>query len=322
MIKPLSIGKSHFQTNIIQAPLAGVSCAPFRSLIWQFPGVAYCCTEMLSASNLANAQDRSPRYYTRLESEGPTAFQLSTKNPDILARACEKAILYGADILDLNCGCPQPKIRKKGCGSKLLTQEKTLKSLVHAMQIDPNVPVTVKIRIDANRHDFCEITLAKMLEEAGCNAIIVHGRHWTHDYTKPVLHDTIAKVVSAVSIPVIANGDIDSLSSLKKIHKNTNCAGYMIGRATIGKPWLFEEIIKTNQNIQFNTPKTTKIGEIFLEHIEGLVILDGEQQAIMQSRRLGRHYAKHLSSAAGFIQHLNTVKTFNTLVSLVDKHFK
>ena len=134
MLKPLQIGKKQFHSNLIQAPLAGVSCAPFRELVWKFGGVAYCCTEMLSVHHIVSGVDRSPRYNTRSPKEENLCWQLSGNKPDMLACASERAIAAGADVLDLNCGCPQPKIRKKGCGSKLLSDEKKLSELVKAMR--------------------------------------------------------------------------------------------------------------------------------------------------------------------------------------------
>ena len=124
MLSSLNIGRKTFTSNLIQAPLAGVSCAPFRELVWQFGGVGYCCSEMLSAQHIAKNIDRSPRYQYVSNREGPLCWQLSGNDPEYLARASDQAIAAGADLLDLNCGCPQPKIRKKSCGSRLLEAEK------------------------------------------------------------------------------------------------------------------------------------------------------------------------------------------------------
>lgn len=322
MISQLTLGTTTFESNLIQAPLAGVSCAPFRELVWQFGGIGYCCTEMLSANNLAHNQDRSPRYYTLSKNEKIIAFQLSTNNPSILAKASEKAIEYGANILDLNCGCPQPKIRKKGCGSRLLTEEKRLTQLIKAMQLDSSVPITIKIRISGKDKEFCERTLAMMIEQTGANGIIVHGRHWTHDYSQPVHLDTIANIVDAVSIPVIGNGDIKDYFSLKKMHFETGCAGFMIGRASVGKPWLFQELVSTHQGKTFIPPSPIEIGHLFLQHVTQLIKIEGEYQAILQSRRFGKYYAKNIMSADLFVQELNHTTELQALIKLVHLYFK
>ena len=318
MLKPLTIGKLDFATNLIQAPLAGISCAPFRELVWQFGAVAYCCTEMLSSQHLASGIDRSPRYNVVSPKEGPLCWQLSGKDPDILAKASERAIALGADLLDLNCGCPQPKIRKKGCGTKLLTQEKQLASLVKAMQHDPNTPVTVKMRIDSGLGDFDEVSTAAMLEQSGVDAIIVHGRSWQDDYSIACNYESIANIVNTVSIPVIGNGDIEDPSTLNKMFTETACAGFMIARASVGQPWLFQQLTQ----FEFVKPNLSEIGQLFLQHASGLIALDGEFNAMMQCRKLGKYYARGLiDSQSEFLEQLYQVISYKQLENLIRAFF-
>lgn len=317
MLTPLIIGSKKFDSNLIQAPLAGISCAPFRELVWQFGGIAYCCTEMLSAHHIASGVDRSPRYLLRDKTENTLCWQLSGNNPDVLSRAVEKAILHKADLLDLNCGCPQPKIRQKNCGSRLLTDEKKLSQLIRVMKQDPAVPVTIKIRIDANQGEFCDISIAKMAQEAGADAVIVHGRHWTHDYDIPAQTDAIAKIVSAVSIPVIANGDISDRDSLNAMFEKTNCAGFMIARASVGQPWLFRLL----SDLNFKAPASREIGALFLHHVKGLIPIEGEKIAILQSRRLGKYYARNIHDKNIFMEELNKTENFSKLESIIKQYF-
>ncbi|OGT39823.1 MAG: hypothetical protein A3E81_01475 [Gammaproteobacteria bacterium RIFCSPHIGHO2_12_FULL_36_30] len=321
MLKSLIIGKKTFASNLIQAPLAGVSCAPFRELVWQFGGIAYCCTEMLSALHIANGIDRSPRYQARSSIEKNLCWQLSSNKPDILARASEYAIKNNANILDLNCGCPQPKIRKKGCGSQLLSDEKKLSQLINAMKQDNVTPITVKMRIDAGHGEFCEIAVAKMLEEAGANAIIIHGRHWTHDYDIACQLDAIAKVVASVKIPVIGNGDINNATSLNNFFEKTNCAGFMIGRASVGQPWLFQQITSALSGKTFQPPASSEIGKLFLQHINGLIAFDGERNAIFQSRKFGKYYARNLKNKNEFLSKLYEIHSFLLLEKIVKDYF-
>ena len=321
MLKPLTIGKKHFDTNLIQAPLAGISCAPFRDLVWQFGGVAYCCTEMLSAQHVAIGIDRSPRYNVRFPSEKTLCWQLSGNNADILARASERAVLSGADLLDLNCGCPQPKIRKKNCGSQLLSDEKKLFQLVKAMRVDEKIPVTVKMRVDASHGEFCEIAVAKIIEEAGADAIIVHGRHWTHDYDVPAQWDAISAIVSAVNIPVIANGDITDSIALEKVFKQTHCAGFMIARESVGQPWLFKKISEELKGKKFELPSQLDIGQLFLKHAQGLIELDGEHNAIFQCRKLGKYYARGLENKIDFINALYISEHLSEVVNITQQFF-
>lgn len=322
MLKPLTIGKKVFDSNLIQAPLAGVSCAPFRELVWQFGGVAYCCTEMLSALHIANDADRSPRYQARSSIEKNLCWQLSSNKPDVLARASEYAIKNNADILDLNCGCPQPKIRKKGCGSQLLTDEKKLVQLVNAMKQDDKTPVTMKMRIDAGQGEFCEVSIAKIVEAVGVDAIIIHGRHWTHDYDVACQLDAIAKVVAQVNIPVIGNGDINNATTLKNFFEKTNCAGFMIARASVGRPWIFQQISQEIAGKVFYPPTPLEIGKLFLQHVCGLIALDGERNAIFQSRRFGKYYARDIENKNGFLEKLYLADSFFELEKIVGDHFK
>lgn len=314
----LHIGPLQFESNLIQAPLAGISCAPFRSLIWEFGGVAYCCTEMLSAHDIAKGVLREPRFQVRYSNEKILCWQLSGNNPEHLAISSDYAISQGANILDLNCGCPQPKIRKKGCGSRLLNDEKKLTELIKSMQRDKKIPVTIKMRIDAGQKEFCDITLAKMLEDTGVDAITVHGRHWSDDYDVPCEIESIAKIADAVKIPVIGNGDIDSVNQLKKFLSDTQCAGFMIGRAGVGQPWIFQQLFNTT----FTPPHPKIIGELFLKHISGLIELEGEYQAILQSRKLGKYYVQHLENKIIFLKKLYNINTFPDLTKLINGFFE
>lgn len=313
----LTFGPLRFESNLIQAPLAGISCAPFRSLVWEFGGAAYCCTEMLSAHDIATGVLREPRFLIRYPQEKFLCWQLSGNNPEHLSIASDYAISQGANILDLNCGCPQPKIRKKGCGSRLLNDEKKLGALVKAMQRDKKIPVTVKMRIDAGQKEFCDVTLAKMLEGVGVDAITVHGRHWTHDYDIPCEMDAIAKIADTVKIPVIGNGDIDNIQQLRKFLLNTQCAGFMIGRAGVGQPWIFHQL----SNPSFTAPSSKIIGGLFLKHISGLIDLEGEYQAILQSRRLGKYYARQLKNNTEFLNKIYEICSFSELSDLINQFF-
>lgn len=321
MLKPLKIRNTIFSTNLIQAPLAGLSCAPFRELVWEFGGAAYCCTEMLSASHVASGVDRSPRYNVRSPTEKTLCWQLSGNNPTVLAKASERAIASGADLIDLNCGCPQPKIRKKGCGSKLLSDEKKLSALVEALRQDEKTPVTVKIRVDAGQGEFCEVSLAKMLEAAGADAIIVHGRHWSHDYDVSAQYDAIANIVSSVSIPVIGNGDVADSATVSRLFSETQCAGFMIARASVGQPWLFQKIRCELAGNDFAIPTQSQIGALFLKHVRGLIALEGEMNALFQSRRFGKYYARTLQNKDDFLEQLYGINAYSPLAEVVNMYF-
>lgn len=309
MLKPLTIGNITFPTNLIQAPLAGITCAPFRELIWRFGGVAYCVTEMISAKTLLHRPPK--RYIEKSRVEGPLCFQLSGNIPEELGKAAAIAVTrYGAQLVDINSGCPVDKIRKKGCGSKLLADSKTLAALIKAIKKEVSVPLTVKIRVDGESGDDFNMDVIKAIEDAGADALIVHGRHWTEHYETMVRMDEIANIVAVSKLPIIANGDVQDYASLTKMFETTGCAGVMIGRASVGQPWLFAQLSAQDSGQDFIIPTPENIGAIFLEHITLLAQLENETLAVLQARKFSKYYAR----AAGL--HANAHLSFGELNSL------
>lgn len=290
LIKPITLGGVSFPSNLIQAPLAGVSCAPFRELIWNFGGPAYCATEMISAKTLL--QNPPKRYVYKSKTEGPLCFQLSGNHPDELKQAAQIAVeKYAANLIDLNCGCPVDKIRKKGCGSKLLSQSQKLYQIIKAIKEEIKIPLSIKIRVDGDSKDRFNQDVIKAINDAGADFIVVHGRHWNEHYETKVHLDEIAKIVTDSNIPIIGNGDIKDYETLKAMF-STNCAGAMIGRASVGQPWLFQKLIKEDQGESFTYPTVNEIGKIFIQHIENLCQLENETIGVLQARSLSKYYAR------------------------------
>lgn len=311
----------HFKKKLIQAPLAGYSCAAMRVLAEQWGSPDFCCSEMLSAQHIYyNAQQRK-RYHYKSPLEKQLCVQLAGDMPDILAFAAQKAVSWGADMIDLNCGCPQPKIRKKRLGSHLLANSEHLYQLVLALKMAVNVPVLVKIRVDSHSGDSYHHDNAQAIASAGADAITVHGRHWTEAYDIPVNYNDIAQIKKAVTIPVIGNGDIRDTDSAQKMFSETGCDAVMIGRAGVGQPWLFEKIHQELQGNIYVPPSLASIGDIFLAHVFGLIELDGEKIALLQSRKLGKYYARNYLNHTHFPQEISTVSTYNNLTTIVKKYF-
>ena len=289
-----------FKTRLIAAPLAGISCAPFRVLPFllnaNYARPDYSCTEMLSAKHIASGAQQNPRFVKKDPREGPLCVQIAAATEYEAAIAAEFAInKIGADILDLNCGCPKPKIRKKGLGSKLLADSKMIAKIIKAMQITNEVPVTAKIRIDNNCDDN-DTEVVKAITDAGASALIVHGRHWTDDYSTAVNYAQIAAIKHNTTIPVIANGDVRDYKSAKQIFDLTGCDAIMLGRATIGQPWIFAEISASLGATKFNKPHNTEIKDLLLQHVNGVADLIGETAAILQARRFCKHYFPNADS--------------------------
>lgn len=311
----------NFTTKLIQAPLAGYSCAPFRVLAHRYGRPDFCCTEMLSAHHIYSGAQQRKRYIYQSPDEGLLCVQLAGDEPEVLAYAAQKAVSWGADFIDLNCGCPQPKIRKKNFGSRLLADSQRLYELVSAIKKAVSVPVLVKIRIDAQSGDHYNQEVAQAIESAGANALTVHGRHWTHDYDIPVNYHEIAVIKDSVNIPVIGNGDIVDTASAQKMFAETGCDAVMIARASVGQPWLFEQIHQELQGNSFTPPNLTEIGEIFLEHVRGLIELENERSALLQSRALGKYYARNHFDRSIFLQEMGQVTTYAALTQIVKRYF-
>lgn len=321
-IKPIKLGNLNLNCNLFQGPLAGYSCAPFRLLTWRYGKPGFTTTEMISANTLVNHPKLSRKRYTWKDpDEGPVCFQLSANDPGELARATKIVTECHADLIDLNCGCPKPKIRSKGSGSKHLADPKKLKSLITAMKDNTDKPVSIKIRVDADSGEHFNDEVAQVVEDAGCDFLVVHGRHWTERYDTPCRTDEIKRFVDRLSIPVIGNGDVECADSLKKMF-DAGCAGAMISRASVGRPWLFNQIKAEINGESFTPPPLNEIGEIFIEHVNRLAILiSNEKFAVLQARKFGKYYSRSLSLRHNFCDKLNSCDNIPAFTQIIQQFF-
>lgn len=310
-----------FKKKLIQAPLAGYSCAPFRELAEQWGSPDFCCSEMLSAQHLHHNANHRKRYRYKSPYEGLLCVQLAGDQPEVLASAAQKAVSWGADLIDLNCGCPKPKIRKKALGSCLLADSERLYTLVSALKKATNVPTLVKIRVDHQSGDSYNQDVAQAIEAAGADALTVHGRHWTDDYGVAVSYHDIAQIKDIVKIPVIGNGDVKDTDSAQKMFSETGCDAVMIARASVGQPWLFEKIYQELQGNVYTPPSLEEIGELFLTHVRGLINLDCEKIGVYESRKLGKYYARNYLNHTRFVHEISEVSTYKELIQIVKKYF-
>lgn len=304
---PFSIGSLQCPNRLIQGPLAGVSAAPFRRLFYQYASPAYAVTEMISAQDVLTKHAADSRYLFRAPEEKILSYQLAGSEPMVMAQAAFYLQQLGADIIDINCGCPKSKIRKKGAGSALMDMPEHLLSIVRQVRDRINVPLTVKLRIYGTEQD---LSLAEQLEAAGVDALIIHGRKWTDDYTTACNFSQIALIKRTVSIPVIANGDIFDEASLDDAIRQCHTDAYMISRAGCGRPWLFQQLLeKTPSSFCFQVCL-----DVFNEHIDHLCALESEYQAVIQSRTLVRYYFRHWLNSSAF----NIFYTLHTRTEIND----
>lgn len=321
MIKPLKLGNLSFPTNLVQGPLAGISCAPFRRLIWKYSQPAFTYTEMISCQTIIHPTPSLQRYIIKDPQEGPVCFQLAGNDPVLLGEATRRVTDYGADLIDLNCGCPVNKIRSRGAGSRLLASPEKLYALIQAMKLNTHVPVSIKIRVDGHSQDNFNPNLIPVLHDAGLDFITIHGRHWSESYQTPCHYDQIQFFVDNLSIPIIGNGDITDTYSLQSM-LNTGCHGAMICRAGVGQPWLIQQLTAENQATPFSPPSPPIIGQILLEHVKCLAnLLHSEKKAIFQARTFAKYYARSLQNRDSFARAINDCHDLFVLEKLVNDFF-
>jgi tRNA-dihydrouridine synthase B len=310
-----------FPCNIVQGPLAGVSCAPFRALTLAWGKPAFSYTEMISCYTLINVSPkRQQRYIQKVPGE-TLCFQLSANSSKELGLASKIVTDYGADLVDLNCGCPVKKIRSKKTGSFLLSEPGKIYELIRAMKNNTDCPVSIKIRVDANSDDRFNQDIANAVSDAGADFITVHGRHWTQGYDVNCSYDDIKFFVNALKIPVIGNGDVACVDSLKRMLA-TGCAGVMIGRAGVGQPWLIQQLITEMKGMPYSIPSNKQIGEMFVEHILGLCeLLNSEKFAILQARTFAKYYARRIANKQDFCLAFNECETTEQAKHLIEQYF-
>lgn len=289
---PFQIGSLKLSHRLIQAPLAGISCAPFRELFSKYTKPAYAVTEMISAHSMIQHETLKARYLAHSPKEGPWCIQLSGSNPELMYQATQIAARYQPDLIDLNCGCPKPKIRSRGCGSALMDSLENLHNVVTAMRQATTLPLTVKIRVGGQTNDKAYLEAATMIEASGADAIIVHGRHHSEDYDVAANYQHIKDVVDLVNIPVIANGDVRDRVSMQRCFQESGATAIMIARGSLGRPWLFQELLGYDC-----LPSASDVLNIFQVHIEQLATLEGSNKvALLQARRLLKWYFPSLTA--------------------------
>lgn len=325
MITQLSLGNKTYPTNLVQAPLAGFSYAAFRYVTSKYGQVAFTCTEMISCNALQQLRKsgklNSYKYLVKDPEEGPVCFQLLGKDPAAVAEATKIVTAYGADLVDLNCGCSVKKVRSKGEGSALLRDPRKIYQLIVAMKENTHLPISIKIRVDGKSRDKNNAEIARAVRDGGANFLVVHGRTANEKYNKPCHYEDIQFFVEELKIPVIGNGDVACIESLKKMFA-TGCAGAMIGRAGVGQPWLTKKLAAAATGQEFVAPCPTEIGAIFLEQVERLIqLIASERFAVIHARKLAHAYARGLPKHADFCRAVNMCDNLNDLTKICQDFF-
>ncbi|MEG0854730.1 MAG: tRNA dihydrouridine synthase DusB [Angelakisella sp.] len=310
----IHIGNVEIQQTAALAPMAGVADRAFRQLCKEY-GACYLVGEMVSAKGLMQGSKKSAQLLRSDEMEHPCAVQLFGNEPESMAAAVELAMDYAPDIIDINMGCPAPKIAGNGGGSALMRDMPLAAEIITAVKKASPVPVTVKFRKGWDDANLNGLEFAKMAEACGADAITIHGRTRAQMYAPPIDWDIIAAIKAAVRIPVIGNGDVTSPETAKALYEHTGCDLIMVGRAALGTPWLFGQIADYLQTGSYApTPAIEERMAVMLRHMELLTRYKGENIGMREARKHCGWYlngfrgAATLRRAAGEISTLEDAK--------------
>lgn len=317
----LEIGNHKLQNNVFLAPMAGITDAPFRALCAR-EGVAYAASEMISSDALLFASKKTQHRIERIDNGLPHAVQIAGADPVALADVAELNVKNGAEVIDINMGCPAKKVCNRAAGSALLEHPNLVRDILKSVVARVDVPVTLKIRTGPNRDERNGVAIAKLAEEEGIAALAVHGRTRADRFKGEAEYETIAQIKSSVSIPVIANGDITCAEDAKSVLALTGADGVMIGRAAQGNPWLFKSITEQLAGRPApEVPTTHEIYETLIAHLNGLYSLYGEYTGLRIGRKHIAWYCKGIRNAAEFRSKAYTMETARDQLAIIEEFF-
>lgn len=313
------IGSVEIENPFVLAPMAGVTDLPFRGLCKE-QGAGLICTEMVSAKAISFHNKNTKALMEINPKEHPVSLQLFGNEPELMAEVARSIEEQPFDILDINMGCPVPKVVNNGEGSALLKDPALIGKIVREISHAIKKPVTAKIRIGFEGYDVDPVEIAKSIEDAGGAAVAVHGRTRQQYYAGEANWEVIGRIKDAVSIPVIGNGDVDSPLKAEKMMKDTGCDGIMIGRAVRGNPWIFREMnhyFETGELLEKPDPK--EIREMILRHARWQIELKGEFTGIREMRKHVAWYTSGMRHSAGLRRESNTIENYESLERLLSK---
>ena len=319
-VKPIKIGDIEIENNIFLAPMAGITDKAYR-IICKEHGAGLVYTEMISSKAIFY-NDEKTKMLMNIESEKrPIAIQIFGSDPEAMGYA-SKEVSKIADIIDINMGCPAPKVIKNGDGSKLLLDIEKAEKIVKSVVDNTNNPVTVKIRKGWDNNNIVAVEFAQMIENAGASAITVHGRTRAEFYSGKADLEIIKKVKESVKIPVIGNGDIINEETALQMFEKTGVDGIMIGRGSFGNPWIFEKVIhflKTGEKLPEISVKEKY--NVLKEHIQYEMKYKPELVAIHELRKPIAWYTKSLPNSSEFRNNINKIENKEILEKEIDKYF-
>ncbi len=321
LLHELKIGNATFKNNLILAPMAGVTDLPFR-LLCKEQGAGLACMEMVSAKAIYYKNKNTEELLEIHPDEQPVSLQLFGSDADIISEMAKKIEDRPFAVLDINMGCPVPKVVNNGEGSALMKNPKLVEEILRKTVKAIKKPVTVKIRKGFNDDMVNAVEIAKIAEDCGVAAVAVHGRTREQYYAGKADWNIIAEVKQAVSIPVIGNGDVTDGMSAKALVEQTGCDGIMIGRAVRGNPWIFREIeyfLATGEVLK--RPERAEVKDVILRHGEMELLVKGEYTAVREMRKHIAWYTTGYPNSASLRRHINEMESFEDLKVAVSQIF-
>ena len=317
----MHIGPYQLKNNLIVAPMAGVTDRPFRQLCKRM-GAGMAVSEMVASNSLLWGSEKTRRRADHAGEADPISVQIAGADPAMMAQAARYNVDEGAQIIDINMGCPAKKICNVMAGSALLRDEPLVRRIVEAVVRAVRVPVTLKIRTGWDRSHRNAVRVAKLAADSGIQALAVHGRTRACGYSGEAEYDTIAEVKAAVNIPVIANGDITTPEKVQHVLACTGADAVMIGRAAQGRPWIFREIghyLATGAHLP--PPEVGEIHGVLVAHVHDLYSFYGEATGMRVARKHISWYTKGLAGSAAFRHAMNQLQTCGEQLAAVDEFF-
>ncbi|XLZ67813.1 tRNA dihydrouridine synthase DusB [Massilia sp. SR12] len=318
----MKIGPHELRNNVFVAPMAGVTDRPFRQLCKEL-GAGYAVSEMAASNPRLWASEKSSRRTDHTGEMEPKAVQIAGAVPEELADCAKFNVDRGAQVIDINMGCPVKKVCNNWCGSALLQHEDLVQRILEAVVPAVNVPVTLKFRTGWDRENKNALRIARIAEQAGIQMLTLHGRTRADGYTGDAEYDTIAAVKAAVTIPVVANGDITTPEKARFVLDKTGADAVMIGRAAQGRPWIFREIdhfLRTGEHMP--APLVAEVRKLMDEHLQAHYAFYGEFLGVRTARKHIGWYVRDLPGGEEFRQEMNRLESTAEQLRAVDSFFE
>ena len=331
-VSPLKIGSLTIPVPLCLAPMAGYTRAPFRTICRRFHcGLVF--TELVTADGIVRRQPKTLHYLASSPEERPVAAHIYGADPDSLAGAAEVIESLGRfDLIDINCGCPVPKVTRRGAGVALMREPEKIRTIVHAVSLATSLPVTVKTRLGISRHEFNISEVAQAAEEGGARALFLHARFASDRHSGPPDLDTLKRVKEERSIPVIGNGGITEAHLASEMMERTGVDGVMVGRAALGNPWIFAEIASLWSGRPYSPPSNADRRQVIAEHLSRLTELVAIQDRSHRRQRytseqaachkFRAHLAKYLAGMPGsrkMLRGLSEIESIEAILAVTDE---